>query len=141
MGTVTLTSYRGYQDIGTVGQNVQQLAGNIQSINQILDVGLMNTRDYMHGFVRVEHLIGLGLATLINTDQLTSAGAGGGGGSGTVNVTDSITGDGSAGSPLQLSGDIGSPRKRLFLRHQRQRREGVLCAVVLFRHRDECRAL
>ena len=112
MGTVTLTSYRGYQDIGTVGQNVQQLAGNIQSINQILDVGLMNTRDYMHGFVRVEHLIGLGLATLINTDQLTSAGAGGG--STTIEVQDSITGAGTVASPLQLSGDIGSPGNDYF---------------------------
>ena len=74
---VTLTSYRGFQDIGTVGQNVQQLAGNVQSINQLLDVGVGNTRDYTHMFVRVEHLIGLGLATLINTNQLESSGAGG----------------------------------------------------------------
>ena len=67
---VTLTSYRGFQDIGTVGQNVQQLAGNVQSINQLLDVGVGNTRDYTHMFVRVEHLIGLGWATL-NGNQLT----------------------------------------------------------------------
>ena len=77
MGTITLTGYRGYQDIGTVGQTVAQLAGNVQSINQILDVGLRNTKDYIHGFVRVEDLIGLGLATLINGNQLTSSGAGG----------------------------------------------------------------
>src|SRR5208337_2887880 len=78
MGTVTLQAYRGFQDIGTVGQTTAQLAGNVQSINQILDVGLRNTRDYQHSFVRVEDLIGLGLASLINTNQLTSAGAGGG---------------------------------------------------------------
>jgi hypothetical protein len=67
---VTLAGSRGYQDIGTVGQNVQQLAGNIQSINEILDVGLRNTRDYLNGFVRVSDLITLGLAALINGNQL-----------------------------------------------------------------------
>lgn len=113
MGTITLTSYRGYQDIGTVGQTVNQLAGNVQSINQILDVGLMNTRDFTHGFIRVEHLIGLGLATLINGNQLTSSGAGGSGSS-TVDVQDSITGDGTSGSPLQLSGDTASPGNDYF---------------------------
>ena len=51
MGTITLTANRGFQDIGTVGQTIQQLAGNVQSINQILDVGLRNTRDYVHSFV------------------------------------------------------------------------------------------
>lgn len=113
MGTITLTAYRGYQDIGTVGQNVQQLAGNIQSINQILDVGLLNTRDFNHGWIRVEHLVGLGLATLINGNQLTSSGAGGGGSS-TVSVLDSIVGDGTSGTPLKLSGDIASPGNDYF---------------------------
>ena len=70
MKSITLTAYRGYQDIGTVGQTIQQLAGNIQSINQALDVGFFNTRDFQHGWIRVEHLIGLGLAELINIDQL-----------------------------------------------------------------------
>jgi len=36
-------------------------------------------------------------------------GGGGGGGSGTVHVADSITGDGSTGTPLQLDGDSASP--------------------------------
>lgn len=88
MSIVTLQAYRGYQDIGTVGQSTAQLAGNVQSINQILDVGLMNTRDLLHGFVRVEHLVGLGLATLINTNQLQSSGAGGGGT--TLTASDSV---------------------------------------------------
>lgn len=70
MSIVTLTAYRGYQDIGTVGQNVQQLAGNVQSINQLLDVGVGNTHDYTHMFVRVEHLIGLGFVSLLNGNQL-----------------------------------------------------------------------
>ena len=112
--TTTLTSYRGFQDIGTVGQTVAQLSGNVQSINQLLDVGVGNTADVKHMFVRVEHLLGLGLATLINGNQLTSPGAGGSGGSSTVNVTDSITGAGSVASPLQLSGDVGSPGNDYF---------------------------
>jgi hypothetical protein len=107
MSTVTLTAYRGYQDIGTVGQTVQQIAGNVLSINQILDVGLMNTRDLTHGFVRVEHLIGLGLASLINTNQLVSVASSSG--ISTVDTTDSISGSGTSGSPLQLVGDVGSP--------------------------------
>ena len=70
MGVITLTGGRGYQDIGTVGQTVQQLAGNVQSINQILDVGLRNSRDYQNGWIRVSDMIGLGICKLINTDQL-----------------------------------------------------------------------
>ncbi|MFI5117828.1 MAG: hypothetical protein ACHP8B_14150 [Terriglobales bacterium] len=88
MATITLTASRGYQDIGTVGQTIAQLAGNVQSINQILDVGLRNTRDYQNSFVRVSDLIGLGLATLINGNQLTSSGAGGGGT--TLTASDSV---------------------------------------------------
>jgi len=70
MAVITLAGSRGYQDIGTVGQTVHQLAGNIQSINQILDVGLRNTRDYQNGWIRVSDMIGLGIVKLINTDQL-----------------------------------------------------------------------
>lgn len=111
MGTITLTAYRGYQDIGTVGQNTQQLAGNVQSINQILDVGLLNTRDYLHGFIRVEHLIGLGLATLINGNQLTSSGAGGGGGGTTYTASDSIT---LTGTNFALTNDTAMPGNDMF---------------------------
>ncbi len=53
-----------FQDIGTVGQNVSQLAGNMQSVNQILDVGLRNTRNYASGFVRVSDLVALGFCDL-----------------------------------------------------------------------------
>lgn len=110
MGTITLTAYRGYQDIGTVGQNTQQLAGNVQSINQILDVGLLNTRDYLHGFVRVEHLIGLGLATLINGNQLTSSGAGGGGGS-SLTASDSVV---ITADNITLVNDTATPGNTMF---------------------------
>ncbi len=105
MGTITLTGYRGYQDIGTVGQTVAQLAGNVQSINQILDVGLRNTKDYVHGFVRVEDLIGLGLATLINGNQLQSSGAGGGGGT-TLTASDSVV---ITANNITLVNDSASP--------------------------------
>jgi hypothetical protein len=88
--TITLTAYRGYQDIGTVGQTTNQLAGNIQSINQILDVACRNTADIKHSFVRVEELVGLGLALLVNGNQLTSAGAGGSGGGSSYTFADSL---------------------------------------------------
>ena len=111
MGTITLAGSRGYQDIGTIGQTVPQLAENVLSINAILDVGLRNTRDYQHGWIRVSDLIGLGLATLINGDQLTATVSSG---SSSVNVTNSITGTGSGATPLQLSGDVGSPGNDYF---------------------------
>ncbi len=109
MGTITLTGYRGYQDIGTVGQTIAQLAGNVQSINQILDVGLRNTKDYIHGFVRVEDLIGLGLATLINGNQLQSSGAGGGGT--TFTAIDSIS---LSSGNLSLVNDNATPGNDMF---------------------------
>ncbi len=104
MATITLTASRGYQDIGTVGQTVAQLAGNVQSINQILDVGLRNTRDYQNSFVRVSDLIGLGLATLINGNQLTSSGAGGGGT--TLTASDSVV---ITASNITLVNDSATP--------------------------------
>jgi len=106
MGTITLAGSRGYQDIGTIGQTVPQLAENVLSINAILDVGLRNTRDYQHGWIRVSDLIGLGLATLINGDQLTATVSSG---SGTVSVSDSITGTGASATPLLLQGDASAP--------------------------------
>jgi len=68
---VTLTGSSAFQDIGTIGQTVAQLAGNMQSVNQILDVGLRNTRNYKDAFLRVSDLVGLGYATL-NGNVLSS---------------------------------------------------------------------
>lgn len=142
--TVKLTGSGAFQDIGTVGQTTPQLAGNIQSINQILDVGLRNTRNYLDSFLRVSDIVGLEFATL-NGNILTAASFGGtitlsdgtttldgvtkltfsgatvsgtapdgtvtisGGGGGTVDVQDSISGNGSSGSPLQLVNDTATP--------------------------------
>ena len=104
MSTITLTASRGYQDIGTVGQTVAQLAGNVQSINQILDVGLRNTRDYHEQLRAREDLIGLGLATLINGNQLTSSGAGAGGT--TLTASDSVV---ITANNITLVGDTATP--------------------------------
>jgi hypothetical protein len=109
--TVKLTGSRSFQDIGTVGQNVDQLAGNIQSINQIMDVGLRNSKNFIDAWIRVSDLVALGFVTL-NGDTLTAATFGGG--SGTVSVQDSITGDGSSGSPLELQGDTPTPGNNFF---------------------------
>jgi hypothetical protein len=106
-----LTAYRGYQDIGTVGQTTNQLAGNIQSINQILDVACCNTTDYLHSFVRVEHLVALNLASLINNNQLTSAGAGGSGGGGTYTGIDSVS---VSGTSISLVNDTATPGDDMF---------------------------
>lgn len=68
---VKLTASSAFQDIGTVGQTVAQLAGNMQSVNQILDVGLRNTKNFADSFVRQSDLVGLGVAAL-DGNQLTS---------------------------------------------------------------------
>lgn len=109
--TVKLTGSRSYQDIGTIGQTTAQLADNILSINANLDVGLRNTRNYIDSFIRTSDLVALGFVTL-NGDTLTAATFGGG--SGTVSVQDSITGDGSGGSPLELQGDTPTPGNNFF---------------------------
>ena len=109
--TVKLTGSRSFQDIGTVGQDVSQLAGNIQSINQIMDVGLRNSKNFIDAWIRVSDLVALGFVTL-NGDTLTAATFGGG--SGTVSVQDSITGDGSSGAPLELQGDTPTPGNNFF---------------------------
>ena len=67
---VILAGSSAFQDIGTVGQTAAQLSGNMQSVNQILDVGLRNSRNYSDAFVRVSDLVGLGIATL-SGNQLT----------------------------------------------------------------------
>jgi hypothetical protein len=102
--TVKLTGSRAYQDIGTIGSTTAQLSDNIQSINANLDVGLRNTRNIIDSFLRVSDVVALGLATL-DGNILSAAPAA----SGTVISADSITGDGSAGTPLQLVGDSASP--------------------------------
>ena len=61
---VTLTGSKSFSDIGTIGQNADQLAGNMQSVDQILNVGLRNTRNLLDSFVRVSDLVALGIATL-----------------------------------------------------------------------------
>ncbi len=62
--TVKLGGSDAFQDIGTIGQTTEQLSGNMKSVDQILDVGLRNTRNYMDGFVRVSDLVALGYASL-----------------------------------------------------------------------------
>lgn len=104
--TVKLAGSRSFQDIGTVGQNAEQLAGNMQSVNQIMDVGLRNSKNFIDSWVRVSDMVALGFVTL-NGDTLTAATFGGG--SGTVNVQNSISGDGSVASPLELQGDVPTP--------------------------------
>lgn len=69
--TVKLTSSRGFQDIGTIGQTTAQLSDNVQSINAILDVGLRNTRNLTDAWIRVSDLVALGFATL-SGDVLTA---------------------------------------------------------------------
>jgi len=70
--TVKLTGSGAFQDIGTISTSTSGLAGNMQSVNQILDVGLRNTSNIKDSFLRVSDLTGLGLATL-NGNVLTVA--------------------------------------------------------------------
>ncbi len=104
---VKLTSSRGFQDVGTIGQTTAQLSGNVQSINAVIDVGLRNTRNIGDSFVRVQDLVDMGIGTLDGNQFFVTPSSGGG--SGTVHVQYSIIGDGSVSTPLQLDGDAATP--------------------------------
>ena len=94
--TVKLTGSKSFADIGTIGQNVEQLAGNMQSVDQILNVGLRNSRNYSDAFVRVSDLVALGFVTL-NGQVLTAESLGG--------TSTTITVNGNAGiDTLSFSG-------------------------------------
>src|SRR5882672_2266225 len=109
--TVKLTGSRAFQDIGTIGQTAAQLSGNIQSINENMDVALRNTKNMLDSMVRVSDIVDLGFVTL-NGNILTAVQQSGT--VGTVNVADSIVGDGSSGTPLMLDGDTATPGNNFF---------------------------
>lgn len=102
--TVKLVSSRTFQDIGTIGQTTAQLAGNMQSVNEILDVGLRNTGNIIDAFFRVSDMVALGFIT-INGNVATASIA-----AAVAPVTaDSVQGSGSTASPIQLVGDTATP--------------------------------
>lgn len=113
-----LTGSKGYQDVGTVGQTNAQLAGNMQSVNQIFDVGLANTNNYDDVWLRASHLVDLGFATLSGNVLTAAAQASGGGttitvgghsGISTLNFSGaSVTASGSTAT-VTITGGGGSP--------------------------------
>jgi hypothetical protein len=100
---VTLTGSKSFSDIGTIGQNADQLAGNMQSVDQILNVGLRNTRNILDSFVRVSDIVALGFVTL-NGNVLTAASLGGTGGTITVNGNAGIDTLSFSGATVTASG-------------------------------------
>lgn len=84
-----------------------------RQMKESIEVGQRLRGDPQDSFVRVRELTQGGLWTLANgvlvPSGISKLGSGSGGGGGTVNVTNSITGDGSSGTPLKLSGDAATP--------------------------------
>jgi len=78
-----------------------------QQLKEAVEIGQRLRGNVGDSFVRVSELqYAFGARVVNNTIQPPSSGSSS---SGTVSVSDSITGDGSSGSPLQLSGDSASP--------------------------------
>lgn len=63
----------------------------------------------LQSYVTLGELIDAGIVKFLGGVVSPGPKIGGGGGGGTVNVLDSITGDGSSGTPLKLVGDSASP--------------------------------
>lgn len=80
----------------------------LSQLKEETELGRRIRGDANNSFVTLGELISAGLVKYI--DKVISPGNKvGGGGLSTVNVIDSITGDGSTGSPLKLVGDTASP--------------------------------
>ncbi len=88
--TVKMVAGRNYPDAGSLGNDVQSLAQNVQAISDALDIAQRNTKNIGDSFVRVTDLIGLGYATLQGRNLIASTQSGG----------SSLT------SPLTTKGDI-----------------------------------
>lgn len=76
----------------------------LRQLKEIAEVGQRLRGDPTQSFVRISELVSAGIVRFVNNTVQPPAAS-----TGTVNVADSITGTGSSGNPLQLSGDSASP--------------------------------
>jgi hypothetical protein len=77
----------------------------LRQLKEVAEVGQRLRGDPLDSFVRVKELVNSGIARFTNNQIQPPEAAG----SVTVSVTNSITGNGTSGSPLKLSGDSASP--------------------------------